>query len=223
MEVFRRVVEVLEDDVGTLLHAGLCVDAAGISALAHTKAVVIDQLACILGQSLGGSLVDIPVEGVALVFREPNSTTIDVGSEAFLTVIGIVVGEHLYAIENPLIGNGEASEGLGVLSLGIPDVVHVVGPSGGVDVLGLEDEEGRRIHRDCPTVTQAYLLGFQVVRGGDDTGRSGIIVGVVVTTFRVVHAVVIGVGVVDRLRHGLRVVDGSVDVDHHLTRLPFSS
>ena len=146
MEILRRVVEVLEDDVGTLLHAGLCVDATGVSALAHAKAVVILQFACILGEGLGSSLVDIPVEGVTLVFREPYGTTVDVGSEALLAVVWIVVGEYLYAIDNPLIRNSEAGEGLGVLSFGISDVVHVVGPRGVVDALSLEDEEGRRIH-----------------------------------------------------------------------------
>ena len=66
MEILGGVVEVLEDDVGALLHAGFCVDAAGVGALANAQAVVIDQLAGILGQGLGGCLVDIPVEGVPL-------------------------------------------------------------------------------------------------------------------------------------------------------------
>ena len=52
--------------------------------------------------------------------------------------------------------------------------------------------------------------------GGYDARRCGVVAGVGVAHLGVVHAVVAGVGVADRLADGQRVVDGTVDVDYHL-------
>ena len=50
MEIFCRVIEVLEDYVCAVFHAGLCVDATWVGRLAYAERIVIDQFAGILCQ-----------------------------------------------------------------------------------------------------------------------------------------------------------------------------
>ena len=51
---------------------------------------------------------------------------------------------------------------------------------------------------------------------GDECRRGGIVVGVVIAALRVIHTVVVGIGIVNGCANSLRIVNGTTDVDHHL-------
>ena len=142
---------------------------------------------------------------------------IDGGRKSLLVTGGAGGRIDLEPVEDPVYGHLRHLVDIGLRRTGcIAQVVDIGSKLLRQEALRLEEDECRRGNAECPGVADAYLDGLEVVGRRYDLRRRRVITGVGVARLGVVHAVVVGVGIVDRLRIGERVVNGTVYVDHHL-------
>ena len=151
-----------------------------------------------------------------LLVGHPDITGIDVCREALDTLCGIVAGEDLDGIDDPLVGHLDtALDGISPATV-VPVVGRVLGKGDRRGVLGLEEHDGRCRIAEGPRVALSEDDRPEIVGGGNHLRGRGTVALVVVAALRIEHAVVVRIGVVDRLADSQRVVDGAVDVDDHL-------
>lgn len=137
--------------------------------------IIVDQFAIVLGESLGGFLVNISVDGEAFFARETYVAGVNAVKKPLVGLLEIGVVKDLYTVLYPLHRDLGAVEsrlsGRGLYVSRIRDEIL------GAGSFRREDEEGRRCLGDAPGGSHSVAVSLEIVACRDGRRRSRIIAG----------------------------------------------